>query len=196
MADNNYGVLTIWGWEPHTPCYVAALHTTNRTPSPDLSPDELDVENEYDPAFRSLREQSQSLKISFQKCLNEYDQLKYELRRVTIIYDHVHRGDPNSPSSTLADQDILEVDGNTLRRVQSRLYYEKLEQEQFFVLFEASDVLLDKLRVLHYAVDEARHIARRDKLVHVQMNLDFVIKELHGEISALLSSRSAINYSS
>lgn len=156
-----------------------------------------------------MREQSESLKISFQKCLNEYDQLKYELRRVTVIYDHVYRSDPNSPSSTLADKEILEVDGDTLRRVQSRLHHEELEQKQFFgayvrraravfehleVLYEASDVLLDKLRVLHYPVDEVRHIARRDKLVHAQKTLDFVIKELHAELSAFLYSRLVTTY--
>ncbi|KAH0358058.1 hypothetical protein KCU83_g650, partial [Aureobasidium melanogenum] len=34
MSDENYGTLTEWGWFPHEPCYVAALHTTTQTPSP------------------------------------------------------------------------------------------------------------------------------------------------------------------
>ncbi|KAG9636138.1 hypothetical protein KCU64_g14715, partial [Aureobasidium melanogenum] len=61
---------------------VAALHTTTRTPTPKPPVDEFDVENEYDPACRSLREQSQSLKWSFKEQSIEYDMLKYEFRRV------------------------------------------------------------------------------------------------------------------
>lgn len=91
----------------------------------------------------------------------------------------------------------MEVDGDTLRSVRGQLFHEDLEQkksfgiyvkrartifEQLEVLFEASDFLLDKLRVLHYPVDEVRHIARRDKLLHAQKDLDFVIKELHSEL--------------
>ncbi|KAG9699301.1 hypothetical protein KCU95_g5407, partial [Aureobasidium melanogenum] len=206
MSDENYGTLTEWGWFPHEPCYVAALHTTARTPSPKPPVDEFDVENEYDPVCRSLREQSQSLKWSFQKQSTEYDMLKYEFRRVSVIYDTYYRSDYNTESTILATEEISEVERDTLRSIQARLYYENLQQKQFFgryveraraifeqleVLYESSDVLLDKLRVLHYPVDEVRHIARRDKLFHAQKSLDFVIKERHQEVSAFLSSRLA-----
>ncbi|KAH0261483.1 hypothetical protein KCU91_g13990, partial [Aureobasidium melanogenum] len=207
MSDENYGTLTEWGWFPHEPCYVAALHTTTRTPSPKPPVDEFDVENEYDPACRSLREQSQSLRWSFKEQSTEYDMLKYEFRRVSVIYDTYFRSDYNTESTILATQEISEVDRDTLRSIQARLYHENLQQKQFFgryverakaifeqleVLYESSDVLLDKLRVLHYSVDESRHIARRDKLFHAQKTLDFVIKELHEEVSAFLSSRLAL----
>ncbi|KAG9568742.1 hypothetical protein KCU79_g2131, partial [Aureobasidium melanogenum] len=199
MADENYGTLTEWGWVPSEPCYVAALYTTARTPSPKPPMDEFDVENEYDPACRSLREQSQSLKWSFQKQSTEYDMLKYEFRRVSVIYDTYFRSDYNAESTILATEEISEVERDTLQSIQARLYYENLQQKQFFgryierakaifeqleVLYEGSDVLLDKLRVLHYPVDEFRHIARRDKLFHAQKSLDFVIKELHEQVFA------------
>ncbi|KAG9604316.1 hypothetical protein KCU77_g1392, partial [Aureobasidium melanogenum] len=210
MADENYGTLTEWGWFPSEPCYVAALHTTARTPSPKPPADEFDVENEYDPTCRSLREQSQSLKWSFQKQSTEYDMLKYEFRRVSVIYDTYFRSHYNTESTILATEEISEVERDTLRSIQARLYHENLQQKQFFgryierakaifeqleVLYESSDVLLDKPRILHYPVDESRHIARRDKLFHAQKSLDFVIKERHQEVSAFLSSRLAASFS-
>lgn len=171
----------------------------------------MDVENEYDPAFRSLRGQSESLKRTFQDLSFEYGGLKYESRRVAAIYDHFYRSGNNTPSLTLTTQDISKVDRDTLDGVHAQLHFENLQQREFFeiyvrrariifeqleVLFESSDVLLDKLSVLHYPTDEVRHIARRDKLLHAQKNLDFLIKELHSEVSAFLSSRLATTYSS
>ncbi|KAH0268431.1 hypothetical protein KCU91_g9415, partial [Aureobasidium melanogenum] len=210
MSGRDYGSLTAWGWVPSDPCYVAALHTTPRTPSPKLPHDEFDVESEYDTACRSLLEQSQKLKWSFKEQSTEYDMLKYEFRRVTVIYDTYFRRDYNPESTILATKDISEVDTDTLRSIEVRLDHSDLDQKQFFgryverakaifeqleVLYESSDVLLDKLRVLHYPVDEVRHIARRDKLFHAQKSLDFVIKELHEQVSDFLSSRLAVSFS-
>ncbi|KAG9695519.1 hypothetical protein KCU95_g13495, partial [Aureobasidium melanogenum] len=170
---------------------------------------EFDVESEYDPACRSLREQSQKLKWSFKEQSTEYDMLKYEFRRVTVIYDTYFRRDYNTESTILATKDISEVDTDTLRSIQVRLDHSDLDQKQFFgryierakaifeqleILYESSDVLLDRLRVLHYPVDEVRHIARRDKLFHAQKSLDFVIKELHEQVSEFLSSRLAVSF--
>ncbi|KAG9752289.1 hypothetical protein KCU73_g6141, partial [Aureobasidium melanogenum] len=157
----------------------------------------------YDPACRSLREQSQSLKWSFQKQSTEYDMLKYEFRRVSVIYDTYFRSDYNAESTILATEEISEVERDTLQSIQARLYYENLQQKQFFgryierakaifeqleVLYEGSDVLLDKLRVLHYPVDEFRHIARRDKLFHAQKTLLSPAHQ-HGDPSTQIFAR-------
>ena len=41
--------------------------------------------------------------------------LKYEFRRVTVIYDTYFRRDYNTESTILATKDISEVDTDTLR---------------------------------------------------------------------------------
>ncbi|CAD0095324.1 unnamed protein product [Aureobasidium vineae] len=210
MADESYHADNVSIRSAGTVCYVAALDTTLRTPSPEPFVEEPEDENDFDPAFRLMVEQSKSLKETFQKRSLEYGELKYELRRARDFYDHLYRIDFNVSSAILATQEILEVSSFTFRDFRSHLSRQKHQQKEFFGsrvtrirttfdqlerLAEENEVLLDKLRVLHYPVEEFQHIARRDKLMRSQNNLDFVIKELHEELSAFLSSRLTIIYS-
>ncbi|CAD0108573.1 unnamed protein product [Aureobasidium uvarum] len=210
MADESHDADNVSVRSGRTVCYVAALDPTLRTPSPEPFVEDAEDENEFDPAFHLLLEQSKSLKEIFQKRSLEYGQLKYELRRARDIYDHLYRIDFNVSSTILATEEILEVSNFTFRDLDSHLSRQKRQQKEFFGsrvtrvratfeqlerLAEDNEVLLEKLRVLHYPVEEFQHIARRDRLMRSQNNFDFVIKELCEELSAFLSSRSAITYS-
>jgi hypothetical protein len=171
---------------------------------------ESDDENDYDPAFHSLLEQSDSLKETFQKRSFEYGHLKYELRRAVAYF-----GDPHSPShnitnSILANNDIMNIHSVIIDHACADLSRSKFHHQRFFssyvgrvrttfaqleLLLEDNNSLLDKLQVLHYPLEEHKHIARRNKLVQVQTNLDFLIKDLCDEISVLLSSRLVAHFS-
>lgn len=113
-------------------------------------------------------------------------------------------------SYMLAIKEILELSPDILRNACTKLSIEENRQKLFFaswvervritfeqlkLLIEDNNSLLDKLGVLHYPVEETKHIARRDKLVHSHTNLDFLIKDFCDEISTLLSSRLVANFS-
>jgi hypothetical protein len=157
-----------------------------------------------------LLEESHSLKDTFQSRSFEYGHLKYELRRVVAYF-----GDPYSlhhkvTNSILANNDIMNIDSFIIDDARADLYRSKLHHQRFFssyvrrvrttfeqlqLLLEDNNSLLGKLQVLHYPLEENKHIARRNKLVQVQTNLDFLIKDLCDEISALLSSRLVAHFS-
>jgi hypothetical protein len=213
---------------PGTVCYVAALDTTLRIPSPEpfievslflttaagglgwLVIQESDDENDYDPAFRLLLEQSDSLKETFQKRSYEYGHLKYELRRAVAYFGDSHLNGHKVTNSILANNDILDIDSAIVDDSRAYLCRSKFLHQRFFssyvgrvritfeqldLLLEDNNSLLDKLQVLHYPFEKNKHITRRDKLVQVQTNLNFLIKDLSDEISVLLSSRLVAHFS-
>jgi hypothetical protein len=149
-----------------------------------------------------LLEESENLKATFQKDSLGYGLLKYELRRAAAYYDHGNAG--YDPSRVLINQEILEIGQDVLYLARAKLSDEQSRQKRFFtsrvgqvkatlkrleLLKEDNNSVLDKLRVLHYPIEETRHIKRRDKLVQSQINVDHLIKELYDEILILLSSR-------
>jgi hypothetical protein len=149
-----------------------------------------------------LLEESESLEDTFQKQSLGYGLLKYELRRAAAYYNHGHA--VYNPSLVLIKQEILEIGQDILYLARAKLSDEQLRQSRFFTsrvnqlkatlrhlefLREDNNLVLDKLRVLHYPIEETRHIKRRDKLVQSQTNLGFLIEELCDEILILLSSR-------
>lgn len=149
-----------------------------------------------------LLEESESLEDTFQKQSLEYGLLKYELRRAAAYYNHGNIG--YNPSLVLINNELLEIGQDILYLARAKLSDEQLRQSRFFtsrvgqakatlkhleLLKEDNNSVLDKLRVLHYPIEETRHINRRDKLVQSQTNLDFLIEELCDEILILLSSR-------
>jgi hypothetical protein len=149
-----------------------------------------------------LLEESESLKDTFQKQSFEYGLLKYELRRAAAYYEHGHIG--FDPSRVLINLEILEIGQDVLHSARAKLFDEQLRQNRFFTsrvgqvratlrhlehIKEDNNSVLDRLRVLHYPIEETRHIKRRDKLVQSQTNLDLLIEELCDEILILMSSR-------
>lgn len=132
------------------------------------------------------------------------------MRRAVAYYDHGRHHRPMDTSYMLAIKEILELSPDILRNACTKLSIEENRQKLFFaswvervritfeqlkLLIEDNNSLLDKLGVLHYPVEETKHIARRDKLVHSHTNLDFLIKDFCDEISTLLSSRLVANFS-
>jgi hypothetical protein len=157
-----------------------------------------------------LLEQSDSLKETFQKRSFEYGHLKYELRRVVAYFGDPYSVGHNITNSILANNDIMDIDSAIVEHARADLSRSKLHHQRFFgsyvgrvrttlkqleLLLEDNNSLLDKLQVLHYPLEENKHIARRDKLVQVQTKLDFLIKDLCDEISVLLSSRLVAHFS-
>jgi hypothetical protein len=155
-----------------------------------------------------LLEESRGLKDTFQKQSLEYGLLKYELRRAAAYYAHGQSG--FDPSIVLINHEILEVGQDILFLARAKLSSEQMRQNRFFtsrvgqvkatlkhlkLLREDNNSILDKLRVLHYLIEETRHIKRRDKLVQSQTNLEFLIEELCNEILILLSSRLVAHFS-
>jgi hypothetical protein len=157
-----------------------------------------------------LLEQSDSLKETFQKRSYEYGHLKYELRRAVAYFGDPHSHGHNITNSILANNDIMDIHSVIIDHACADLSRSRFHHQRFFssyvgrvrttfeqleLLLEDNNSLLDQLQVLHYPLEENRHITRRDKLVQVQTNLEFLIKDLRDEISALLSSRLVAHFS-
>lgn len=172
---------------------------------------EFEDQHDRDPAFSLLLNESESLKEIFQKQSLAYGHLKYELRRAVAYFKHgFHNFDEVIWNRVLAVVDIMILPPYTLDEVSEKRARTDRRQKEFFrtrvkrvktirehleLLLESNNCLLDKLQVLHYPVEESKHIARRDKLVQSHINLDFLIKDLCDEISALLSSSLVANFS-
>jgi hypothetical protein len=139
----------------------------------------------------------------------DYGHLKYEMRRAVAYYDHGRHHRPMDTSYMLAIKEILELSPDVLAYACTKFSIEENRQKQFFtswvkrvrttfkqleLLLQDNNSLLDKLGVLHYPIEETKHIARHDKLVQSHTNLDFLIKDLCDEISTLLSSRLVANF--
>jgi mevalonate kinase len=157
-----------------------------------------------------LLKQSKGVKEIFQFRSLDYGHLKYEMRRVVAYYNHGRHHRPMDTSHMLAIKEVLELSPDVLRYACTKLSIEENRQKQFFsswvkrvrttfkqleLLLEDNNSLLDKLGVLHYPVEETKHIARRDRLFQSHTNLDFLMKDLCDEISASLSSRLVANFS-
>jgi len=171
---------------------------------------ESDDENDHDPAFSLLLNESESLKETFQEQSLGYGHLKYELRRAVAYFNHGFGPSRDISSLVLAVMEITDAPQYTLGHISANCAKTERRQKEFFgfyvrrfrtifgqleLLIEHNDSLLDKLGVLHYPVEEITHIARRDKLVQSHNNLDFLIKDLCDEISILLSSSLVAHFS-
>lgn len=150
------------------------------------------------------------MKETFQKESLAYGHLKYELRRAVAYFEHgisdfegiwdliLNLVDIDYVTDSMVDElsaqrartDRRQKDffGSRVKRV--RNIFKQLE-----LLLETNNSLLDKLQVLHYPVEETKHITRRDKLVKSHNNLDFLIKDLCDEVSIMLSSSVVANFS-
>ncbi|KAH0284419.1 hypothetical protein M436DRAFT_61772 [Aureobasidium namibiae CBS 147.97] len=205
MAEEPYDSSIVSGRSPGTVCYVAALDPTRRTPSP-----EPFIETDHDPAFSLLLEEFESLKETFQKRSLAYGHLKYELRRVVAYFKHGFPNGNGVAELLLAVVDITNIPQHIVDEVSANRARMDRRQKEFFgshvkrvkiiferlgLLLEDNKSLLDKLRVLHYPIEETKHITRRDKLVQAHNNLDFLINDLCDEISIMLSSRLVAKFS-
>ena len=171
---------------------------------------ESDDENDHDPAFSLLLHESESLKGTFQKQSLAYGHLKYELRRAVAYFKHGSYAGDHIAERYLRILNITDAPPYTLDEVFKNRARTQRQQEEFFasrvtrvrtifnqleLLLEDNKSLSDKLRVLHYPVEETKHTTRRDQLVQSHINLDFLIKDLCDEISTLLSSRLVAHFS-